>query len=57
VRVVILSAGLVLAKGASILDVELLEPAVYVLAALSVITVGQRIFHVRRELTRAPAPL
>jgi len=45
----------VLAKGASILDVELLEPAVYVLAVLSVITVGQRIFHVRRELTRAAA--
>jgi CDP-diacylglycerol--glycerol-3-phosphate 3-phosphatidyltransferase len=55
VRVVILSAGLVLAKGASILDVELLEPAVWVLAALSVITVGQRIFHVRQELKRAPA--
>ena len=32
VRVVILSAGLVLAKGASIFDVELLEPAVWVLA-------------------------
>jgi CDP-diacylglycerol--glycerol-3-phosphate 3-phosphatidyltransferase len=56
VRVVILSAGLVLAKGASILDVELLEPAVWLLAGLSVITVGQRIFHVRRELTR-PAVL
>ena len=55
VRVVILSAGLVLAKGASILDVELLEPAVWLLAGLSVVTVGQRIFHVRRELTRAPA--
>ena len=55
VRVVILSAGLVLAKGASILDVELLEPAVWVLAGLSVITVGQRIFHVRQELKRAPA--
>ena len=33
VRVVILSAGLVFAKGAGIFDVELLEPAVYVLAA------------------------
>jgi CDP-diacylglycerol--glycerol-3-phosphate 3-phosphatidyltransferase len=55
VRVVILSAGLVLAKGASILDVELLEPAVWLLAGLSVITVGQRIFHVRSELKRAPA--
>jgi CDP-diacylglycerol---glycerol-3-phosphate 3-phosphatidyltransferase len=56
VRVVILSAGLVLAKGASILDVELLEPAVWLLAGLSVFTVGQRILHVRRELTR-PAVL
>jgi hypothetical protein len=34
----------------------LLAPAVYVLAGLSVITVIQRIVHVRRELTReAPA--
>ena len=55
VRVVILSAGLVLAKGASIFDVELLEPAVWLLAGLSVFTVGQRILHVRRELTRAAA--
>src|ERR687895_24285 len=55
VRVVILSAGLVLAKGASIVDVELLEPAVWLLAGLSVITVGQRIVHVRKELKRAPA--
>jgi CDP-diacylglycerol--glycerol-3-phosphate 3-phosphatidyltransferase len=54
VRVVILSAGLVLAKGASIVDVNLLEPAVYVLAALSVVTVFQRIFHVRAALN-APA--
>jgi CDP-diacylglycerol--glycerol-3-phosphate 3-phosphatidyltransferase len=52
VRVVILSAGLVFAKGAGIVDVELLEPAVYVLAVLSTITVFQRIFHVRRELSR-----
>jgi len=54
VRVVILSAGLILAKGASLVDVELLEPAVYVLAALSVFTVFQRIFHVRAALN-APA--
>jgi CDP-diacylglycerol--glycerol-3-phosphate 3-phosphatidyltransferase len=54
VRVVILSAGLVFAKGAGIFDVELLEPAVYVLAGLSVITVVQRIWHVRGELTRVP---
>ena len=50
VRVVILSAGLILAKGAGIIDVELLEPAVYLLAALSVVTVVQRIFHVRSQL-------
>jgi CDP-diacylglycerol--glycerol-3-phosphate 3-phosphatidyltransferase len=51
VRVVILSAGLVFAKGASLGDFELLEPAIYVLAGLTVITTFQRIFHVRRELT------
>ncbi len=50
VRVVILSIGLLFAKGASLGNFELLEPAVYVLAALSVITVGQRIWHVRRAL-------
>jgi CDP-diacylglycerol--glycerol-3-phosphate 3-phosphatidyltransferase len=57
VRVVILSVGLVLARGASVLDVELIEPAVWVLAGLSVITVGQRIIHVRRELLRAVSPV
>ncbi len=51
VRVVILSIGLVFAKGASLGSFELLEPAVYVLAALSVFTVGQRIWHVRQALT------
>lgn len=56
VRVVILSIGLVFAKGAGIGDFELLAPAVYVLAGLSTITVFQRIFHVRRELSRS-APL
>jgi CDP-diacylglycerol--glycerol-3-phosphate 3-phosphatidyltransferase len=50
VRVVILSAGLVLAKGASLGSFELLEPAVYVLAGLSLITVFQRILHVRTAL-------
>jgi CDP-diacylglycerol--glycerol-3-phosphate 3-phosphatidyltransferase len=51
VRVVILSVGLVFAG-----LLGLLAPAVYVLAGLSVITVVQRIVHVRRELTReAPA--
>jgi CDP-diacylglycerol--glycerol-3-phosphate 3-phosphatidyltransferase len=51
VRVVILSVGLVFAKGASLGHFELLEPAVYVLAALSVITTLQRILHVRAALT------
>ncbi len=51
VRVVILSAGLVLAKGAGIFDVELLEPSVYVLAGLSTFTVLQRIWHVRVALS------
>jgi len=50
VRVVILSIGLIFAKGASLGDFELLEPVVYVLAALSVVTVAQRIWHVRRQL-------
>jgi CDP-diacylglycerol--glycerol-3-phosphate 3-phosphatidyltransferase len=50
VRVVILSIGLVFAKGASLGDFSLLAPAVYVLAALSLVTVGQRIWHVRRAL-------
>ena len=51
VRVVILAIGLVFARGASLGDFELLQPAVYVLAGLSVITVAQRIWHVRRELS------
>jgi CDP-diacylglycerol--glycerol-3-phosphate 3-phosphatidyltransferase len=52
VRVVILSAGLVFAKGASLGHFELLAPAVYGLAGLTVFTVAQRIWHVRRELRR-----
>ena len=50
VRVVILSIGLLFAKGASLGEFELLEPAVYVLAGLSVITTLQRILHVRSAL-------
>ena len=50
VRVVILSAGLVFAKGASLGDFELLAPAIYVMAALTSLTVVQRVLHVRREL-------
>ena len=53
VRVVILSIGLLFAKGASLGDFELLEPAVYVLAGLSVITTLQRILHVRSALAAA----
>ena len=50
VRVVILSAGLLFAKGAGVGDFELLEPAIYALAALTVFTTFQRVLHVRREL-------
>jgi CDP-diacylglycerol---glycerol-3-phosphate 3-phosphatidyltransferase len=53
VRVVILSIGLIFARGASLGNFELLKPAVYVLAVLSLITVAQRIWHVRRELVGA----
>jgi CDP-diacylglycerol---glycerol-3-phosphate 3-phosphatidyltransferase len=50
VRVVILSAGLVFAAGELIPDVDLLEPAIYVMAALTVFTALQRVLHVRRQL-------
>jgi CDP-diacylglycerol---glycerol-3-phosphate 3-phosphatidyltransferase len=50
VRVVILSAGLVFARGASLGDFELLAPAIYVLAVLTVFTTLQRIWHVRGEM-------
>ena len=53
-RVVIISAGLIFAKGAGVADFELLEPAIYALAALTVFTTFQRVFHVRRELTADP---
>jgi CDP-diacylglycerol---glycerol-3-phosphate 3-phosphatidyltransferase len=51
VRVVILSIGLIFGKGASLGHFSLLAPAVYVLAALSVITVAQRVWHVKRALS------
>jgi CDP-diacylglycerol--glycerol-3-phosphate 3-phosphatidyltransferase len=50
VRVVIISAGLIFAKGAGLGDFQLLEPAIYLLAALTVVTTFQRIFHVRGAL-------
>jgi CDP-diacylglycerol--glycerol-3-phosphate 3-phosphatidyltransferase len=55
VRVVILSIGLLFAKGAGIFGADLLAPAVYVLAVLSVFTVFQRVIHVRKALTSATA--
>jgi CDP-diacylglycerol---glycerol-3-phosphate 3-phosphatidyltransferase len=48
---VILAIGLVFARGASLGSFELLAPAVYVLAALSLVTVVQRIWHVRGALS------
>jgi phosphatidylinositol phosphate synthase len=56
VRVVILSIGLLFARGAGLGDFQLLEPSVYVLAALTIITTFQRIFHVRKQLS-APVAL
>jgi CDP-diacylglycerol--glycerol-3-phosphate 3-phosphatidyltransferase len=53
VRVVILSAGLLLTG----LGLDVLEISVYVLAGASVITVLQRIWHVRSELTRPSSPV
>jgi CDP-diacylglycerol---glycerol-3-phosphate 3-phosphatidyltransferase len=56
VRVVILSIGLVFAKGASLGNFELLAPSLYVLAGLTVLTTIQRIAYVRKQLNaNAPA--
>jgi CDP-diacylglycerol--glycerol-3-phosphate 3-phosphatidyltransferase len=55
VRVVIISAGLLLARGAGVIDVQLLEASIYLLAGLTVVTVLQRIWHVRRSLRRLDA--
>ena len=52
VRVVILSAGLVFAKGASLGSFELLAPSIYAMAALTAVTVAQRVWHVRGELVK-----
>jgi CDP-diacylglycerol---glycerol-3-phosphate 3-phosphatidyltransferase len=53
VRVVILSAGLVFAAEELIPGLDLLEPAIYALAVLTVFTALQRVLHVRRQLARA----
>lgn len=55
VRVVILSAGLLFAKGAGLGDFELLAPAIYAMAVLTGFTVLQRVFHVRSALRSATA--
>lgn len=55
VRVVLLSIGLIFAKGAGIGDFELLAPAIYVLAGLTIFTVFQRVWHVRNELNKMDA--
>jgi CDP-diacylglycerol--glycerol-3-phosphate 3-phosphatidyltransferase len=47
---VILSAGLVFAAGELVPDFDLLEPAIYAMAALTVFTALQRVLHVRRQL-------
>ena len=54
VRVVIMSAGLLFATGPG--DIELLEPSVYVLAGLAIVTTGQRMWHVRKELNQLEPP-
>jgi CDP-diacylglycerol--glycerol-3-phosphate 3-phosphatidyltransferase len=50
VRVVIISVGLVFGAGASLGHFSLLAASVYVLAGLAIITTGQRIHHVWRQL-------
>ena len=55
VRVVILSIGLVFAKGAGVFDFELLAPAIYAMAALTAFTVVQRVWHVRNALRAGEA--
>jgi CDP-diacylglycerol--glycerol-3-phosphate 3-phosphatidyltransferase len=53
VRVVIIAVGLVFAEGAGIADFELLAPAIYLLAALTLFTTVQRVLHVRAVLRKA----
>jgi CDP-diacylglycerol---glycerol-3-phosphate 3-phosphatidyltransferase len=50
VRVVILSAGLLFAAGEIVPDFDLLEPAIYAMAALTIFTTFQRVLHVRKQL-------
>src|SRR5581483_1705816 len=55
VRVVVLSVGLVFAKGASLGDFELLAPAIYALAGLTAVTVGPLVWEVRSQPRAAEA--
>jgi len=55
VRVVILSVGLVFAKGAGVFDADLLAPAIYAMAVLTAFTVVQRVWHVRNALSERAA--
>jgi hypothetical protein len=50
VRVVILSIGLVLGGNEIVDGLDLLDPAIWVLAALGVFTTAQRMWHVRSQL-------
>jgi CDP-diacylglycerol---glycerol-3-phosphate 3-phosphatidyltransferase len=52
VRVVILSIGLVFAAGELVPDLNLLEASIYAMAALTIFTTFQRVFHVRSQLRR-----
>lgn len=55
VRVVLLSAGLVLADGEVFSGLDLLPIAIYVMAALTAVTTLQRVWHVRTELRKLDA--
>ncbi|HVC06425.1 MAG TPA: CDP-alcohol phosphatidyltransferase family protein [Solirubrobacterales bacterium] len=55
VRVVLLSIGLVFAKGAGLGHFELLALSIYAIAALTIVTVIQRVWHVRNELSKEAA--
>jgi CDP-diacylglycerol---glycerol-3-phosphate 3-phosphatidyltransferase len=52
VRVVILSIGLVFAAEELVPGLDLLAPAIYAMAALTIFTTFQRVFHVRTQLRR-----
>jgi CDP-diacylglycerol--glycerol-3-phosphate 3-phosphatidyltransferase len=57
VRVVILSAGLLFAAGEIVPGFDLLEPAIYAMAALTIFTTFQRVFHVRKQLAAVAPPV